>query len=331
MNPAAPHHGSGRPYQAPAWLPGGHAQTIVAFALGLRLDVPYRRELWESPDGDRVAVDFARPEPHDAQAPTLVLLHGLEGSSQSHYARSLMRACAARGWRALVVHFRGCGGEPNRLPRAYHSGDSAEVDWIVQTASQRWPSAALYAVGVSLGGNVLAKWLGERGASARRVRAAAVVSVPFDLVAAGEALTRGLNRAVYGRYFLRSMRRKAAQFELRFPGRIDAARVASSRDLREFDDAFTAPLHGFHDVMHYWRSASAHPWLAAIEVPMLALNARNDPFVPAQSLPTAARVSRQVVLEQPRHGGHAGFVQGPWPGNLEFMPNRVLEFFERGA
>jgi hypothetical protein len=318
-------------YLAPGWAPGGHAQTIAA-AVGARCpDVPYRRELWDSPDGDCIGVDFAQPEPAAAGAPVLVLFHGLEGSSRSHYALALMREAVARRWRALVVHFRGCGGVQNRQPRAYHSGDSAEADWVLRAVAARWPEAALHAVGVSLGGNVLSKWLGERGEDARLVRAAAVVSVPFDLVAGGLSLGRGFNRAVYARYFLRSMRRKALALARRHPGRVDLARVLASRDLYQFDDAFTAPLHGFRGAMHYWQAASSKPWLRSVKVPLLALNARNDPFVPAASLPTPQAASPSVLLEQPAQGGHAGFVRGPWPGELGFLPQRIFEFFERGA
>ncbi len=310
---------------------GGHAQTLAA-AIGVpRTCVSYRREIWDSPDGDCIGVDFAQPEPEAATAPVLVLFHGLEGSSSSHYALALMREAAARGWRALVVHFRGCGGQPNRRPRAYHSGDSDEADWILRRAAQRWSATHVHAVGFSLGGNVLSKWLGERGEDARVLQAAAVVSVPFDLVAGGASLTRGFNRAVYGRYFLRSMRRKALEFERAYPGLIDIGRVAASRDLYEFDDAFTAPLHGFHGATHYWRTASSKPWLGSVAVPLLALNARDDPFVPAESLPTPQLTSRHVLLEQPAQGGHAAFVRGPWPGELGFVPRRIFEFFERGV
>jgi predicted alpha/beta-fold hydrolase len=319
------------PYRAPAWLPGGHAQTIAAATLAHRPQVRYRRELWSTPDDDVVAADFAAPEPRSETAPVLILLHGLEGSSQSHYARALMDAATARGWRALVVHFRGCGGEPNRLPRAYHSGDSDEADWIVRTVAQRWPGARLHAAGVSLGGNVLAKWLGEQGAGASILQAAAVVSVPFDLVAAGLNLATGFNAAVYGRHFLRSMRRKAADLLARHPGLVDAGRIRRCRNLQEFDDAFTAPLHGFRDVMHYWASASSAPWLPGIRVPTLALNALDDPFIPAASLPAAAAMSPDVKAERPRHGGHAAFIQGAWPGRLNYVPARVLGYFERGT
>ena len=319
------------PYRAPGWLRGGHAQTIAAALSVPRPAVSYRREVWQSPDGDCLGGDFAQPEPEAAAAPVLVLFHGLEGSSRSHYALALMHEAGARGWRALVVHFRGCGGLPNRRPRAYHSGDSEEADWILRSVAARWPAAGVHAAGVSLGGNVLSKWLGERAEDARLLRAAAVVSVPFDLVAGGRSLARGFNRAVYGRYFLRSMRRKALAFDRAFPGRVDAARAAASRDLQEFDEAFTAPLHGYRGAMHYWQAASARPWLPSVAVPLLALNARDDPFVPAESLPTPASVSRHVRLEQPEHGGHAAFVRGPWPGDLGFVPQRIFDFFERGA
>jgi len=319
-------------YQAPSWVPGGHAQTIAA-AIGVPSPrLAYRREIWQSPDGDCLGADFAQPEPQVAAAPVLVLFHGLEGSSRSHYALALMKEAVARRWRALVVHFRGCGGVRNLRPRAYHSGDSDEVDWILRAVALRWPDAALHAVGVSLGGNVLSKWLGERSEDARLLRAAAVVSVPFDLVAGGLSLARGFNRAVYGRYFLRSMRRKAIEFERAFPGRIDIARAIASRDLYEFDEVFTAPLHGYRGAMDYWQAASAKPWLRSVAVPLLALNAHDDPIVPARSLPTPQLTSRDVLLEQPARGGHAAFVRGPWPpGDLGFVPQRIFEFFERGT
>lgn len=330
MNRPPDRAAQGACFRAPAWLPGGHAQTIAAATIARRPAVAYRREIWDTPDGDRIAADFALPEPRSASAPVLVLFHGLEGSSDSHYARALMDAATARGWRALVVHFRGCGGEPNLLPRAYHSGDSEEADWVLKEVARRWPGAHLHAAGVSLGGNVLAKWLGERGDGAAALQAAAVVSVPFDLVAAGQNLAEGFNAAVYGRWFLRSMRAKAAELAQRHPGLIDAARIRASRTLKQFDDAFTAPLHGFRDVMHYWKEASSAPWLGGIRVPTLALSAIDDPFIPPSSLPPEASVSRQVRLERPLQGGHAAFVQGPWPGRLGYLPARVLEFFERG-
>jgi len=314
-------------YRSPPWLPGAHLQTIAPAKLLQLPQVGYRRERWETPDGDFIDVDFAAPEPSPATAPVLVLFHGLEGSSDSHYARSLMRAAADRGWRGLVVHFRGCSGEPNRLPRAYHSGDSDEGDWILRHAHAHWPLAPLYAVGVSLGGNMLAKWLGERGMEAGFVTAAASVGSPLDLAEGGAALGRGFNK-VYTRMFLSTLKRKALGKIARFPGTASADAVRASRDLYEFDNAYTAPVHGFRDTDDYWSRASGKPWLAAVAVPHLVLNARNDPFVPASSLPRPQEVSRFVVLEQPAHGGHIGF--GSPRGEPGWLPQRLLEFFERG-
>lgn len=317
-------------YRAPAWLPGGHAQTIVA-ARGIALPrVTYRRERWTTPDSDFIDVDFAQPEPASEGAPLLVLFHGLEGDSQSHYARSVMRAAADRGWRGLVVHFRGCSGEPNLTPRAYHSGDSDEGDWILRRVHARWPQAPLHAVGISLGGNMLAKWLGERGSDAGFVRAAASIGSPLDLAAGGAAISRGFSM-VYTKMFMATLRRKALAKLAQFPGIADAQAIAASRNLYEFDNAFTAPLHGFRDTDDYWARASAKPWLGGVRVPHLVLNALNDPFVPADSLPTPAQVSNEVLLEQPAEGGHIGFPSGPFPGRLAFLPQRLFEFFERGA
>jgi predicted alpha/beta-fold hydrolase len=313
------------PYRAPWWLPGGNAQTIYA-SLCVRLARPsVRRERWETPDGDFVDVDRVDGA---ADAPLVALFHGLEGGTPSHYARALLAAARARGWRAALPHFRGCGGEPNRLPRAYHSGDSAEIDWILRRLADEAGPAPLHATGVSLGGNALLKWLGERGGAARGlVRAAAAVSAPLDLTAAGTALERGFN-LVYARSFLATLKRKSAAKLARFPGLFDGERVARARTLREFDDAVTAPLHGFRDAADYWARASAKPWLRGIAVPTLVLNAANDPFLPRAHLPRPDEVARCVVLEAPATGGHVGFVSGPFPGRYDWLPRRIFAFLE---
>ncbi len=316
-------------YRAPWWLPGAHAQTIVPARLWRAPQVCYRRERWEAPDGDFIDADFAPAEPSDPDAPLLVLFHGLEGSSASHYARVLMHECSRRNWRGIVAHFRGCSGPANRLPRAYHSGDSDEIDWIVRTLARRWPGARRHAVGISLGGNALAKWAGERGAQAQILTALATVSAPFDLAAGGAALGHGFNRA-YTRMFLGSLRVKALDMVRRFPGLADPARIRASATLAEFDDAFTAPVHGFDGVWDYWHRASAKPWLAHIEVPTLALNARNDPFVPEHSLPGADQVSAQVVRETPLSGGHVGFLQDR-ADNCWYLGERIFSFFQSGC
>jgi uncharacterized protein len=317
-------------YTAPVWLPGGHLQTIFPAILASLPHVDYRRERWTTPDDDFIDMDFARPEPDDAAAPILVLFHGLEGSSASHYARVVMRSFADLGWRGIVAHFRGCSGEPNRKPRAYHSGDSDEGDWILRQTHARWPQARLHAVGVSLGGNMLAKWLGERAEDAQFVTAAASVGSPLDLAAGGAALARGFNR-LYTKMFLATLKPKALAKLERFPGVAESDRLRASRNLYEFDNAYTAPVHGFRNTEDYWDRASGKPWLAGVRVPHLVLNALNDPFVPAASLPGAAEVSRFVQLEHPREGGHIGFARSPFPGRLDFIPQRLREFFTRGA
>ncbi|HRK57266.1 MAG TPA: hydrolase [Burkholderiaceae bacterium] len=319
-----------RAYRAPFWLPGGHVQTIVAARCVPVPEVAYRRERWATPDEDFIDVDFASPEPKDEAAPVVVLFHGLEGSSRSHYALSLMRHFADQGWRALVVHFRGCSGEPNRMARAYHSGDADEGQWILRAVAKRWPKAPVHAVGISLGGNMLARWAGERGQEATWLRAAVSVGSPLDLVASGDALGRGLNR-LYTQVFLRTLKPKAMAKARRFSGLASLEAIRCARNLYEFDDVFTAPVHGFAGALDYWTRASAKPVLQGIRMPYLLINALNDPFVPAHSLPTAAQVSKTVLLEQPRHGGHIGFAQGRLPGRLDYLPQRIMRFFKTGA
>ena len=291
----------------------GHLQTIAA-ALWRPPQVALARERWDTPDGDFIDVDFAGA----ARATRLmVLLHGLEGCSDSHYARLLAQALPAAGWRVAIPHWRGCSGEANRQPRAYHSGDTAEFDWIVRRFEN-----PVDVIGVSLGGNVLLKWLGERGAEAKAlVRRAAAVSAPLDLAAAGAALDRGFNRLLYTRMFLSTLKPKSLAQLDRFPGLFDRARLGASRTFREFDDLYTAPMHGFRGVDHYWSASSSGPWLERIAVPTLVLNARNDPFLPEAALLAVSRKAAPgVLLEFPRTGGHVGF-RGAW------LSRRLIDFF----
>ena len=281
-----------------------------------------RRERWDSPDGDFVDVDFCGDS---GAARTLVLFHGLEGCSDSHYARAIAAHGLRAGWRIAIPHFRGCSGEPNRLPRAYHSGDSGEIAWLLERFGE-----PVHAAGVSLGGNALLKWLGEQGEAAReRVRRAAAVSAPLDLAAAGNALDRGLNRLLYTRHFLATLRLKSLAKLAVFPGLYDAGEVGAVRTFREFDNLVTAPLHGFRDTDDYWGRSSSGQYLEGIRVPTLLLNARNDPFLPEHALLAAAQKAAPcVVLEFPRTGGHAGFLAGPFPGRHTWLPRRLFEFLD---
>jgi len=313
------------PYRAPGWLAGAHAQTIWPTFAALP-SVAFRRERVDTPDGD--FWDFDWLDGANRAAPLVVLFHGLEGSSRSHYARTLMAAVADHGWRGVIPHFRGCSGEPNRLPRAYHSGDHEEIGAMLTAIRARvGANTALHVVGISLGGSALLNWLGRQGTAATNVLAsAAAVSTPLDLVAGGFGIDRGLNR-IYAWHFLWTLRPKSRDIAHRFPGLIDERRLSRIFSMYAFDNAVTAPLHGFEGTLDYWRRASSKPWLSAIEVPTLVLNARNDPFVPGTSLPAAHEASRSVMLEQPDQGGHCGFMVGRFPGRLTWLPQRLLQFF----
>lgn len=315
----------GRSYQAPAWLPGGHLQTLWG-VVAPRPQVDTRRQRWELPDGDFLDLDWVGGPA--AEAPLVVLFHGLEGSADSHYIRALLAAVQSRGWGGLVVHFRGCSGVLNRLPRSYHAGDSAEIGYVLNRLRQEHPRNPLYAVGFSLGGNALLKWLGEQGlAAGALVDGAAAIAAPLDLPAAGDALDQGFNR-VYAARFLMTLKPKALAKLEQFPGLYDREAVAEVDSIRGFDDLVTAPLHGYRDADDYWARANSRTWLSHIRVPTLVLNARNDPFLPEAFLPTGAEVSDWVHLDQPAEGGHLGFVSGPFPGHLDWLPARVLDFLE---
>lgn len=312
-------------YRAPWWLPGGNLQTIWPALYGRRTFGPsprYRRERWTTPDGDFLDLDWLDREPPPGR-PLLVLFHGLEGSSRSHYAEAFADFAAGRGLAFVVPHFRGCSGELNVAPRAYHSGDHEEIGWILERLRERHPGPVL-AAGVSLGGNALMRWAAEAGGSAARfVAAAAAVCSPLDLAAGGVAIARGFNRLVYTGMFLRTMKPKALAKLAQHPGLFDREALLAARDLYEFDNIFTAPLHGFRGSDDYYARASAKPHLHRIRVPALVLNARNDPFVPAASLPAQAEVGPHVTVWQPEEGGHVGFPAGRWPGHVRAMPEAV--------
>jgi hypothetical protein len=329
-------------YRAPWWLPGGNAQTIWAAKLSRRhLDghaPEFRRERWATPDGDFIDVDrLVGADLAPGPGRHLVLFHGLEGSSSSQYAQAFASQARARGWACSVPHFRGCSGELNRAPRAYHSGDFAEIGWILERL-RACSSLPLLAVGISLGGNALLRWAEESGEAAGATAAAvAAVCSPIDLAAAGRAIDRGFNRLVYTRMFLSTMKPKALAKWAQHPGLFDRERLQRARTLYEFDDVFTAPLHGYRNTPDYWARASALPHLRAIRIPALVLNAANDPFVPAGSLPPvaaggSAMFTREVTLWRPRHGGHVGFPQGRLPpARVQAMPQAVADWLAAHA
>ena len=307
-------------------------QTIWPAVFSRRTHGPapaLRRERWTTPDADFIDVDFLAggadrpPAARSAEIPMLVVFHGLEGSSRSHYCQAFAEVAQERGWACALPHFRGCSGELNHAPRAYHSGDYEEIAWILAQLRARHPGPVI-AAGVSLGGNALLRWAAEAGSDASsHVKAVAAICSPLDLAAGGHAIGRGFNRQIYTRMFLRTMVPKALRKWEQHPGLFDRDALLAARDLYAFDNVFTAPVHGFRNTEDYWHRASSKPLLSHIRVPALVVNALNDPFVPASSLPRAGEVGPCVTLWQPRHGGHVGFAQGPWPGHVRAMPDAV--------
>ncbi len=316
------------PYRSPRWLLGCHAQTIWPSVIAPKPFVRYKRERWNTPDSDFIDVDFVEHNEHSPTqtTPILVLFHGLEGSSQSSYARALMAHSKTLGWRGLVAHFRGCGGELNHLARAYHSGDSEHIGYVLHRIRQQFPNAPLFATGVSLGGNAMLRWLGLEAKDASFVRGAFAISPPHDLEAGAKVLSQGFNR-IYTQNFLNTLKEKTKQKALRFPHAIDLSAAIGSKDFYDFDHHVTAPLHGFSSCYDYWRRSSCKQFLQYIQVPTTVLNALNDPFQPTYALAHQNEVSARVRLHYTFTGGHVGFLQGILPGHQRWLVNAVFSFF----
>ncbi|AEC20535.1 hypothetical protein PT7_1995 [Pusillimonas sp. T7-7] len=355
------------PCPSPAWLPGGHLQTVYGVLMARYHRIAFARERVNTPDGDFLDFDWTGPGlfsdrlangqsaqidqalqktaahrwlqdddwetlPTTPGTPALILFHGLEGSSRSHYAQAIAQYFRARGWVVVIAHFRSCSGFPNRMARAYYSGDSADIEFMLATARQRLPHARWHAVGVSLGGNAMLKHLGEQGDNISWLASSAAVSVPMDLLACGTQLSdTTIGQRLYTRYFLKTMKAKISEKAKRFPGNIDVFRLSQCKTLREFDTLYTAPMHGYKNALDYWTRASSKPHLKSITAPTLILNARNDPFVPGPSLPGSHDCSSSVLLHQPADGGHAAFVTGPFPGHIGWLPARLARFFDNGT
>ena len=315
-------------------VPGEHADGISGARPGDSIRSTTDSAGPAGPAGSANSADpagsFESSDAGDASAPLLVLFHGLEGSSASHYALTTMAQAQGRGWHGVVPHFRSCSGAINLAPRFYHSGDSTEIDWILRRLRERH-SGKIFAAGISLGGNALLRWLGEQGSAAGRIiDAAAAISAPVDLPAGGHALGNGFN-LVYTRMFLKTLKLKSLEKHRQFPGLFDVDSMLSARTLHAFDNIVTGPLHGFKDADDYWHRASSIHVLGEIDVPTLVLNARNDPFLPARALPSHAQVSQMVELEQPASGGHVGFMTGAFPGRIDWLGSRLIHFFNAYA
>ena len=304
------------------WLPGPHVQTLWPVVCRRRPRLSLRRERWELPDGDFLDLDWT---PGD-RGPIALVLHGLEGSSESHYALGLLAAVTRRGWRGAVVHFRGRGGQANRLARGYCAGDTADIAYVASELCRREPATPLAAIGYSLGGNVLLKWLGEAGPDAP-LRAAVAVSVPFMLDTVARRLNRGFSR-LYRFHLLRELKRSyRAKFSARPDGPVPLDALRSLRDFYAFDDCVTAPLHGYAGVHDYYARASCRPYLRRIRVPTLILHALDDPFMLPEAVPDARELSASVRLELSPGGGHVGFVAGRWPWRADYWLERRIPAF----
>ena len=314
-------------FRPPWWGRNGHVQTIWGSLC--RTDrLTLRRERLSTPDGDFVDLDWLDVDGDVTGAPTLLVLHGLEGSSRSHYVSGLLRAGRAAGWHGVAFNFRSCSGELNRLPRFYHSGETGDLAWVVRTLVARAPGVPIGAVGVSLGGNVLLKWLGEVGVGAPpEFRGAVGISVPFDVAASARVLDQGFHRLVYAANFLRTMRVKVVEKARRYPGFVDVAAARRARTFARYDRVVTAPLNGFRDEVDYWTRASSGPYLPRIRRPTLLLGAHDDPIVPSRTLPDARRLPPNVRIEFTARGGHAGFLEGRWPWRVgSWAERRAVEF-----
>ena len=313
------------PFRPAWWCPGAHLQTIWAGALRLSPRVPLIRSRWELPDGDFLDVDVLGAT---AAAPQLIVLHGLEGSSRSPQVLGILSKAHQHRWGAVAVNFRGCSGAPNRLGRSYHGGDTGDLSFVIARVRARQPSSPIVCVGFSLGGNVLLKYLGEQGeALPAPIRAAVAVSAPFDLARSAHALERGFSR-VYGDRLVASLKRKTLRKLGRYPDLVNAKALRAVRTLAEFDDLVTAPVHGFRDAEDYWAKSSSAGYLSRIRRPTLLINARDDPFLPAEALPVRA-VSENSFLsaEFLASGGHLGFLEGRWPGApIAWAELRAVEF-----
>ena len=315
-------------YRPAWWVPGPHAQTLWGKIARRWPALPTRHERWRTPDNDFIELLRLDAGPN---RPRLFLLHGLEGTARSHYVGGLLQMAKSRDWGADLLLFRGCGSEPNQAARFYHSGETTDLAFALSRVLEEFPAAPILLCGVSLGGNVLLKWLGERGESLPdRVRAAATISVPYDLERGSRHISRGFSR-LYERHFLRTLRRKAAAKLARYPGLFDREALRRARTLYDFDDVVTAPVHGFRDAHDYYSRSSSLGFLKRIRRPTFLLSAVDDPFLPAEVLAQVREVAREnlyLELEFLGRGGHVGFVGGlPWRP-IYYAERRIGDFFD---
>lgn len=327
MNPPV-HHS----FSAPWWARGPHGQTLLARTFRPSQGPDFTRERIETADGDFLDVDWTVDPGEDA--PVVLVLHGLEGSSNRRYVRSVCRGLLARGVQCAAMNFRGCSGEPNRALHFYHSGATEDPLFMLDLMRTRYPRRRIGALGFSLGGNVLLKLLGERDDGGAAVVDAAVgMSVPYDLDAGCSLLERSVMGRAYSAYFMRSLRRKVESKRERLGSVLDLAAVDAANTIRAFDEAVTAPLNDFSSAEEYYRLCSSGPFLQSIAVPTLLLHASDDPFLPSASIPVDFMEANPAIeMKLSAHGGHVGFIEGSplrprfWADEaaVDFLANRLL-------
>ncbi|OGT38713.1 MAG: alpha/beta hydrolase [Gammaproteobacteria bacterium RIFCSPHIGHO2_12_FULL_37_14] len=307
------------------WLPNSHLQTLWPVICRRNIkNLPIERERLDLPDGDFVDLDWIGRQ---QAGPLVLILHGLEGSIDSHYAKGMLKTIYQQSWRGVFMHFRGCSGEPNRLPRSYHSGETGDVEQVIKILLNREPDLAIAVVGFSLGGNVLLKWLGETGIN-NPLKAAIAISVPFELHKAAARIQKGFSK-FYQWYFMKCLRERLSyKFQVK-PPHVDPLLIYKVNSMYEFDDKITAPLHGFSGVSEYYSISSSRQYLRNICVPTLILHAKDDPFMTEDTIPAKHELSSLVQLEVTEAGGHVGFVSGKYPWKPEYwLEKRVPGFLE---
>lgn len=315
-------------YKAPWAFKSAHLNTIYPALFRHTPFLTTTRERIDTPDGDFIDIDWARSTQSQR---TVVISHGLEGSSQGHYVKGMVQTLGNAGWNICAWNFRGCSGEPNLRLQSYHSGATDDLDWVIQHILQKNPTTEISLIGFSLGGNLTLKYIGEQKNSLpSAVRSACCFSVPCDLASSARKLEQPSNR-IYMQRFMRLLRPKVREKIQRFPDQLTDHGLQQMQTFAEFDDAYTAPIHGFRDANHYWRESSCTQYLADIQIPTLLINAADDPFLSPSCFPTQeAQKSKHLHLEIPPHGGHVGFVQFNRQ-NRYWSEQRALEFLKTYA
>jgi len=313
------------PFNPAWWLRNTHAQTLWPYLFQKKHQLQLAWERLELPDGDFIDLCWTGQQSDII----VIIIHGLEGSIDSHYARGVIPAIHEHGWRSVFMHFRGCSGEHNRLARSYHSGDTGDIEYLIDTLHRRHPGTHLFAVGYSLGGNALLKYLGET-TGRERLKGAVAVSVPFELAQGALRLATGFSR-VYQRHLLKRLQRKIISKFTGMQAPVSLDNIPEMDTFMRFDDAVTAPLHGFRDVNDYYTRSSSRQFLRNIKVPTLIIHAQDDPFLTPDAIPGADELSGEIRLELSKHGGHVGFISGSNPFKPVYWLEQRIPVFIREA